>query len=676
MKKITLCGLLALGVGCDGSSGDDTGEQIPRRADAAGDASLSDAVARDMAPPPPPPAWPVTQCDDLMPAACSMPWPSNLYLEPDEARETGHTLSFGVGSLPVNWDAIGMDPEPYRRMDGYGPGEPLLVLFPNLDASQLPDENAIEDSLAEDAKILWYEVTEGGLQRVPYWAELDGWEGDLAKKTLFVRPAVLLKEKTRYVVAFRGLQDTEGTAFEPSEAFAALRDGTTEIPLAYRQARFNDLLGLLDAEGVPRETLTLAWDFNTASSQAMHGRLLEMRDHAFEEVGERGPLLTITEVVEFTEEEDPLIALELQGTFNVPHYMKATPAIEGHHGWVFSEDFNGQLVQNGTRDPQFWVRVPRSALSGAPHGLVQYGHGLLGNGTQVRGSFNSKIANDERLIFFACDWTGMSELDEPAINIMITELSRMPWLADRMHQGIIESLLLARAMRDRLGVELEDRGVRINQGELFYSGISQGGIYGATYMAMSQDVTRGHLGVPGQNYSTLLHRSVDFEPFFAVVAAVYPSRADQAIALSAIQLLWNATDPVSHYRHISESPHPDTPAHQVLGAVARGDYQVAPVTMEIVARTGLMALMENYDDERSPALVEATAYPHTGSALTNWHFGNPWPPAVNRPPEEDELGDPHGKPRRDDEHNRQMVHFFRTGEVIDVCNGGTCPAGE
>ncbi len=33
---------------------------------------------------------------------------------------------------------------------------------------------------------------------------------------------------------------------------------------------------------------------------------------------------------------------------------------------------------------------------------------------------------------------------------------------------------------------------------------------------------------------------------------------------------------------------------------------------------------------------------------------------------------PHGKPRREEGNSRQMVHFFRTGEIIDVCGGLPC----
>ncbi|MFB6262053.1 MAG: hypothetical protein ABEL76_00320 [Bradymonadaceae bacterium] len=73
--------------------------------------------------------------------------------------------------------------------------------------------------------------------------------------------------------------------------------------------------------------------------------------------------------------------------------------------------------------------------------------------------------------------------------------------------------------------------------------------------------------------------------------------------------------------------------------------------------------MANYG--RDVPLVEETSYPHTGSGLVLYSFGNPRAPRGNVPPTTGE--DPHGEPRDRAWHNRQMVHFFRTGEIIDVC---------
>ena len=82
--------------------------------------------------------------------------------------------------------------------------------FPNVDISGMAGEDNVTRSMADDAAVLWFEVDGDTLTRIPYFVELDRWEDDPALKTLFVRPGVLLKGNTRYIVAFRGLTDTSG----------------------------------------------------------------------------------------------------------------------------------------------------------------------------------------------------------------------------------------------------------------------------------------------------------------------------------------------------------------------------------------------------------------------------------------------------------------------------------
>jgi hypothetical protein len=74
---------------------------------------------------------------------------------------------------------------------------------------------------------------------------------------------------------------------------------------------------------------------------------------------------------------------------------------------------------------------------------------------------------------------------------------------------------------------------------------------------------------------------------------------------------------------------------------------------------------------RDVPLVTPVPYPQTGSGIVLYGFGNPWPRPGNHPPMDD-VGDPHGKPRELAWHNEQMFHFFRTGEIEDVCGGDGC----
>jgi hypothetical protein len=608
-----------------------------------------------------------------------MPFPSSFYLKDDPTRVTGYTLTYGDATLPANLDDVHIDPAPYRRLDGFGVGQPVIVYFSNLDASQLPDETRIAETLEADSPVALFKVTtQGPFERVPCWAELDLSDPDPAHRALIVRPAVLLEEATRYVVAFRRLVDVDGAPIPVSDAFVALRDGRSAgTPVEGRQARFDSIFAGLEAAGIARAELTLAFDWVTASTEALHGPLLHMRDDALAELGDARPVIDVTNVKEFTVDENADIAFEIEGTYEVPHYLVPitigkTPAYRLDFG-PDGLPRRGEPIAAG-----FLMRVPRSALPVAPetmgpiHGAFIHGHGLNGSYRQVRDGWMNRFANREKFIVVGTNMLGMSAEDVDAILAMLSDMSEFPALSDRLHQGALNHVFLGRALKrgfDELP-ELASRGVRIDPEAVYYNGISQGGIFGATHMALSPDITRGQLGVPGNNYSTLLQRSTDFGPFFIFLKAIYPDPHDRQILLSAIQGLWDSVDPVSHYRHVKVQPHPNTPSHDVLLASATGDYQVALLTNEVVTSSGVgVELLAGYG--KDVPLVTPVTYPHKGSGLVNYGFGNPWPAPGNLPPSDD-LGDPHGKPRNLDHHNQQMAHFWRTGEILDVCGGDGC----
>ena len=669
--------LLALALACGDSASTPTADTsvAPDTADTTAPdvADVADVAPADTGAPPS-----AGDCDPLDPSFCALPWPSSLYLAPDAARATGYTLTFGARSLPVSGETgLALDPAPYQRRDGYGLHSPLIVRFPNVDVAGLATEYDGAASLAADAPILWFAVgSDGALTRVPYFVDLDTPEPDPAARLLIVRPAVLLAEGTRYVVAFRGLKDTAGQPLAPSPAFAALRAGgaLSDPALAARQARFEEVFSLLGAAGVARADLLLAWDFVTASSDGLHGWMLDVRDKAFAATGEDGPELTITEVTAYTPEENADIALDLVGTFRVPHFMEEAGESAGVTSWRAHLGADGRPAQNGWVDAPLWVRVPRAALDGAPHDLLLYGHGQNGRGSQVRGGFLARIAQDHHFVLAATDMWGMSEEDVNGIVQMLKDMSGFPRLADRLLQGVVNHSLLARALRKRLPglAALAGRGLALNTDEVYYSGISQGGIYGSVVVAVSPDIRRGHLGVPGNDYSFLLARSKNFDIFLGLLAVYYPERAAQIVTLQAVQLLWDQADPSSYLRRIHD-PLPGSPENAILLAPAKGDPQVAVSSNEWVARSGLgVALMAGYDDERTVWGVSETPYPHTGSGVVLYDFGNPWPDgSVNAPPTST-FADPHELPRRLAAHNEQLAHFLRTGEIIDVCGGDGC----
>jgi len=218
-------------------------------------------------------------CDPIDPAHCMFPFPSNLYLVPDAARETGFTLDFGA-ALPRNTAGKSIESAPYRRLDGYGVGTPLMVSFPNADLTGLATEDNIAPSLAADAPILWFEVAgDGALVRVPYFVEDDVPETDAAKKVLIVRTGSIMKEATRYVVAFRALKDKDGKVFEPSAAFAALKAGRRgDSELASRQIGFDKVFAELTTAGVDKLAAMASSLWPASAARRICARLISRAD--------------------------------------------------------------------------------------------------------------------------------------------------------------------------------------------------------------------------------------------------------------------------------------------------------------------------------------------------------------------------------------------------------------
>ena len=635
-------------------------------------------------------------CDPLQPTYCALPFPSNQFLLEDKTTTTGYRLKFGATSLPANAGQVHIGGQGWERQDGYSVAGAVLVHFPGLDLSGEATESDLGPSLAENAHVQLWAVHGAEWKRVPFWMELDhAAEDDPEHQLVNLRPGVILEEGTRYVIAFHGLKDVKGSVYAPSPAFAALLKGqTTGTNLGKRQAHFDALFADLKAHGVATESLQLAWDWVTASSDATHGDMLSIRDQGLAAVGAQGPELTITAITEHTEAENADIAVDIEGTFHAPNFMDPHP-LDGHAAFLMHRDANGRPAQNGWVDQPFWVRIPRTAIQGQPFGLNQYGHGLNGTGHQVFGGFNAKIGNTYGLIPFAANFTGMSQPDVPSIIQMILDFTDFRTMSEHLQQGMMEQLVLMRAMHERFPElpEVKKYGVKIDKKRLYYTGISQGGIYGATYMALSQEVTRGHLGVPGHSYSFLLQRSTDFEPFLLLVQGNYPDPGDRLIALNTIQMLWDAADPASYYVHLKQEPFPNTPPHEVLLVPARGDFQVAPLANEIVARSGFATLMAGWG---KPVVgVQEHAFPYTGSGIVIYDFGNPWPLPGNHPPEGAlhgakckataecpawyecseglcTLDDPHDRPQDLDWRNAQLAHFLDTGEIIDVCGGDGC----
>jgi len=629
-------------------------------------------------------------CDFLDPSVCLYPFPNDYFTIADATADTGRRVHLALAGMPKNQAQKPIDPSDYNRNDGFSPGASIELRVPGVDLAMtgaVPITD-VERSLDADAPIVLVDAST--LQHRLFWAEIDSNASTEANRALILRPAINLAESTRYVVALRRMKDASGALIAPNADFVAYRDGTaTGDPVKEaRRAHMEDLFATLAAAGVARSDLYLAWDFTVASQRNISERLLFLRDDGFARLGAASPTFVITQTDDGGGSGvDDKIFKRVTGYYLVERYV-STPSPGAR--FVLGPD-GLPLHQDPPQQANFTCNIPRAALSSATAAAVParpaiYGHGLFGMATEVNAGNVESMGNEHNFVFCATDWIGMSMTDIPNAATILVDLSNFPTLTDRVQQAVLDQLVLARLMihpqglvsdptfQDALGTPV------IDTSHVYYDGNSQGGIFGGTVMAVAQDITRGVLGVPAMNYSTLLTRSVDFATYSMVLYPAYPTELERPLLFALIQMLWDRSDPNGYAHHITSDPYPNTPAHKVLMHEAFGDHQVTNVATEVEARTlGVSiyqpALAPGRHSDVNPysGIPAIPGFPFDGSALVVWDAGTPTPPTTNTP--NNAGSDPHSKPRSQASARTQKSEFLKpNGAVVDVCGGMPCLA--
>lgn len=688
------------------------------------------------------------------PSLCMSPFPSDRYTKADPSSETGRRIAFRKEAMPVNKDGKPIDPDAYAASDGFSQGQTLLVRVPGLDtpaalAATNPAGLAAPArySLPNSPVVVINSKTR---ERHPIWVELDSTATSPANTQLMIHPMVNWEPGTRYLVALRNLKNAGGKVLEAPAGFRYYRDvlPTGKAAINQRRSHFEDIFRRLRNAKIKRANLYLAWDFTVASDENNSDRARVMRDRAFATLGDddladrkalgSAPGFTVTSV-DLNPNAD--IARLVKGTFEVPCFMKDGYLEPCGPGAVLNLNPSGEPVQNGTYNANFECSVPRTVTDAGGFGTnpalgrsLIYGHGLMGSISGEIKSGGQRMLNHKGFVICGTDEIGMSTSDLGTVVQALKDLSGFPAVADRLQQGLLNEMFLARLMilsdglvsknafavdpggADRSqvpgGAGAADDPVlpglepTIRTGtnvRAFYRGNSQGGIMGGALTALAPDFDRSSLGVTGMNYSVLLTRSsawaseratVKYSTFFN---PSYPDELTRPLALGLVQMLWDRGEPNGYAHRMTDDPLPNTPPHKVLMDIAFGDHLVTNWQANVQARTiGAKAMAPFvYTGRWTGAAGEPVdgqwgiepiaTYPYDGSAITYWDIGperpDPGNPAVtigtNPPPLTNTAPatgqDPHEAPRVTPEAVEMFDRFLRDdGAVTNQCGGGPC----
>ncbi|MGN6474958.1 MAG: hypothetical protein ACTHK4_15085, partial [Mycobacteriales bacterium] len=292
-------------------------------------------------------------CDPIDPAQCMLPYPNDWFTSADPTSATGRRLDLNELAMPRNISGAPIDPTPWNASDGFSAGSEILTVVPgmthnaDLAASRLPTDINLAVNSKPNLGVVLIDATTG--KQWPVWVEIDQYTKEAGvlpagtttpvQQDLMIHPAMNLLDGHRYIVGLRHLVTNFGTDAEQSPAFTSYVSDylhhTTggDARATHMDGVFADLKEAGWTISSSPKDLFLAWDFTTASSQSVTGRMLAIRDDAFEQLGEskaqidagkiagKAPAFTVSSVTNYSAKDNANVIREIHGTFTVPCYI-------------------------------------------------------------------------------------------------------------------------------------------------------------------------------------------------------------------------------------------------------------------------------------------------------------------------------------------------------------------
>lgn len=605
-------------------------------------------------------------CNPVQPEACALPFPSSFFLDPDDTSETGWRVAFGPTSLPVTKTGTQMDPTTWNRRDGFPILGPMLALLPGAVATS-PGAATFDNlaaSLDGTGTSLLVDTTTGTL--VEHYLEREAFTDDVDRAALVLHPAVPLEHSHRYVVALHGLVDEDGAPVAAPTGFATLRDGgeTDDPDLERQRESYEDVIfPAVEAQGWAREDLQLAWDFVTESEAGGLRDMTTLRERGFASIPEGGPPYSVTSYDHDCSGGG--IGRVIEGTMTLPLFLTSAD-----HGSTMVYDADDLPTQNGTAEVPFTVGISCSALAdGQGALLLQGGHGLFGAHTDVLSNPWASVADAAHAVVFATSWRGLSGDDYMDIaEVMASDPSGFHMVTDQLEQGQFEALALARLMKGDLAadpvMQVDGHSV-VDTGHMGYLGVSLGSVVGGAQVAMSPDVERAVMMIPGAPFSALLTRSNDFTAFLGLLMAKFDDPVDISLVIPLTQMLWQDSE-TGGWAHslVDGAAMGGRDGRRFLFQVGIGDDTVTSIAGDSYARMVGAGLVEPAPREvfEVPTLDDPT----TGSGLTEWDYGytenpDPYPQGVDP--------NPHNVLPGEAAAVAQAAAFLTTGDLSNRCDG-------
>jgi hypothetical protein len=602
------------------------------------------------------------------------PWPSWQLLEDDPTTPTGQRLALPWHALPSPHGAELFDPDRLALLDGFSVATPVVLPFADLDPASLPSLGAPSAAMDPSAAVQLIDLDTGTW--LPCFAETDAHPAarGSSDQALIIRPMRAMAFGHRHAVALtHALRGSDGAPAPRPAAFAELLRGGGEPAMA---AHYEDLFTELEALGLDRGQLVLAWDFTTGSQERAHGPLdamLAAGRSALPAEPDHLPAYQLDLTYDDDAPSEPMLGgwRVAQGSVELPDFLDA----QG----LLVLDAQGQPTQQGEAEVKLLVFIPRSLRGAAPGSapVLLVGPGLFTTAMSSLGATDDPdgvraLAEIMGAILVAGSWDGLG-LDDQALALAAADRpAQLHGIADRLTASAAAWTALARlprtAFADDPVFEASDGGSLVDPDRSHLLGLSLGAVQGAVVLANSEVLEYGVLHVGGGGWATILERSSVWHELEGVAERALPDPLERQLALAMSQLLWDPVDPLTHID--------DLAGRSQLWQVAVGDEQLPNLASYALARSLELPLLD-------PAVYEVDglelAVAPTGpgaSALLQLDPGLGVPAEGNRPAQ---VSGAHEAIRRSAEVSAQIQAFFAEGQegtIIHPCGDQPCEVGE
>lgn len=609
------------------------------------------------------------ECNPLGGARCMTPWPSAIYEKDDSASPTGRRIDLPPGALPTNIDGIAIDVTDYNLKDGFSPAAAIITAFPTgVDPSNLANYKSYAKSLTADSPTVVIDMSTGEL--VEHFAEVDARVPDqLASQALYIRPSKMLKGSTRYAVAIKkSLKAPGGGELAIPEGFQAILDGKkTSHPLLERvRGRYTDIFAALEAKGITKADLVTAWDFTTGSREAARADLVSAVSTAMSMMGTNGANLTFTQTE--TAQGDTRIAKRYDGMYDAPLFLTNNGSTALSTKMQRLGD--GKPMATAMYKVPFTAIVPTCALTAsAPVPIMVYGHGLLGDSTQVASGGTRTAAAELCFVAIGTDMRGMSDVDVPNVVSTLNDVNVRNSIFDAMVQGMVNHVALVQAAKGPMATSLfrkTNGDPLVDTSKVYYYGISQGGIMGTTVCAIDPVIEKCVVQVGAINYSMMLERSHDWPRYRTTLIGAYPDPLDTSLIINLMQWDWDRSEPTSVADIILGQGFPGAPKKQIFMQIAIGDDEVPNIASEYQARTMGIPVLTPSPYVPQGLQSSADAVPN-GLVIYDFGVGSTIP-LTNEPPPDNDV---HSNIRNKRATIEMMRKFYAEGLIEQKCTSGT-----